>query len=556
MGMNRHTEQEWQFAASELGPARDWLAAQPQDPTERRCAPQPTLNVQDTYYDSPDWMIFRAGFALRVRRSREADALDAVAGDAAGNAEITLKSLRPVSQNGGNDGLARRTEITEQVGQADLEQVLARGEGIGERIRQLVGSRPLTPLFHARTRRERQRLLEADSDLPLAEVDLDETSIETPSGQSRELRRVEVECIHADPGALGPWVEQLREAAQLQPVESSKFRAGLEAAGLTPTAAQATGNITISGSQSFADAQLATLRRYFEGVLEKESEVRAGSSAAVHEMRVAARHIDVLLRVFRGYGPVWAVASRGRVQGLIKALGAVRDCDVQLGFLDEKLAAQGPDERAALVPIRERLVARQQKARTRLLQSLDSPPVQTWMREWRQHLAASTPGSARAQRARAAVVARRLIREQARALRKRARRLDDQSPPDDYHGVRIRAKRLRYTIDAFASLYGEAAEDYVRALARLQTTLGEYNDSKIREQKFAEMVSQGPRLPASTSFLVGRLVERDAHAAERLRRDFTRAYRRIRRRRWRALATVMKREAQSAPGTLDSVKPG
>ena len=552
MGMNRHTEQEWQFAASELGPARTWLAAQTHDPTERRCTPQPTLNVQDTYYDSPDWMIFRAGFALRVRRSREADATDLAAGDA----EITLKSLKRDSLNGENAGLARRTEFSEQVGQADLEQVLARGEGIGERIRQLVGSRPLTPLFHARTRRERQQLLEADSDLPLAEVDLDETSIETPSGQSRELKRVEVECIHADPGALGPWVERLREAAQLQPVESSKFRAGLEAAGLTPSAPQATGGITIASSQSFADAQLATLRRYFALVLDKESEVRGGSATAVHEMRVAARHIDVLLRVFRGYGPSWAVASRGRVQGLIKALGAVRDCDVQVAFLDEKMAAQGPEERAALEPIRERLVARQQKARARLLQALDSPPVQTWMREWRDHLAASTPGSVRAQRALTGVVARRLIREQARALRKRARSLDDHSLPDDYHGVRIRAKRLRYTIDAFASLYGEAAEDYVRALAKLQTTLGEYNDSKVREQRFAEMVSKGPRLPASTSFLVGRLVERDAHAAERLRKDFARAWRRIRRRRWRALGTVMKREAQSVPGSLDSVKPG
>ena len=109
--------------------------------------------------------------------------------------EITLKSLhRP------QDGLARRTEVSEQVGNADLAEVLERDNGIGGRIRELVGSRPLTPLFHARTRRERQQLLEADSDLPLAEIDLDETSIEAPSGQARELRRVEVECIHADPG--------------------------------------------------------------------------------------------------------------------------------------------------------------------------------------------------------------------------------------------------------------------------------------------------------------------------------------------------------------------
>ena len=70
--MNRHTEQEWQFAAQDLESARIWLAAQPQETTERHCAPRPTLTLQDTYYDSSDWMIFRAGFALRVRDAHEA----------------------------------------------------------------------------------------------------------------------------------------------------------------------------------------------------------------------------------------------------------------------------------------------------------------------------------------------------------------------------------------------------------------------------------------------------------------------------------------------------
>ncbi len=144
VSMNRHTEQEWQFAASDLESARHWLAARPQQTSERRFTPRPTLNMQDTYYDSSDWMIFRAGYALRVRRARAADD----AGD--GETEITLKSLhRP------NGALATRTEISESVGNANLQEVLARGDGIGGRIRELVGSRPLAALFRANTRRER-----------------------------------------------------------------------------------------------------------------------------------------------------------------------------------------------------------------------------------------------------------------------------------------------------------------------------------------------------------------------------------------------------------------
>jgi len=95
----------------------------------------------------------------------------------------------------------------------------------------------------------------------------------------------------------------------------------------------------------------------------------------------------------------------------------------------------------------------------------------------------------------------------------------------------------------------------VRALTRLQNVLGEYHDSNVREQRFAELVADGPRLPAATSFLIGRLVERDVHDFERCGEKFAKAYRRTRRRRWRDLATVMKsveHAATTAPGSTSA----
>ena len=120
--MDRNTEQEWQFAASGLDAARAWLAAQTANPSDRRLAAKSTLQLCDTYYDSADWMIFRAGFALRMRRER-ADAHDE-------QTEVTLKSLHVP-----HDGLARRTELSERVGSSDMNAVLANPSGIGERIR-------------------------------------------------------------------------------------------------------------------------------------------------------------------------------------------------------------------------------------------------------------------------------------------------------------------------------------------------------------------------------------------------------------------------------------
>jgi CHAD domain-containing protein len=497
------------------------------------------LNLQDTYYDSADWMIFRAGYALRVRRASVADQPEG------GDTEITLKSLQAAQ-----DGLAHRTEISESVGNAPLQEILARHDGIGERIRKMVGQRPLTALFQARTRRERQHLLEADSDLALAEVDLDETSIESPGGRLQELRRVEVECINAEPGALSPLVEQLRDAAQLQPVELSKFRAGLAAAGLDPAANTLQGAVDVEATQPFELAQLALLRRYFLAMTDKEAEVRAGSATAVHEMRVAGRHLEVLLRAFRGRGPSWAISSRPRIHGLIKALGAVRDADVQWAFLDSAQTSLEAEQRAAFEPVRARLQEQQAKARTRLFQALDSPAVQTWQQEWREQLKNDAPAIEPSQPAVTAIVARELVREAFRKLCKRASRIEKKSTAEDYHEVRIRAKRLRYTLDAFASLYGGAAEDFGKALAKLQTVLGNFHDATVREQRFTALVADGPRLPSSTSFVVGRMVERDTQAVERCREKFPKTYRRVHKRRWRELSAVMKRVADAAsPGS-------
>ncbi|HEU4778360.1 MAG TPA: CHAD domain-containing protein [Steroidobacteraceae bacterium] len=530
--MIENTEQEWQFTAPALDSARAWLAAQPHEVSDRRLTIRPTLELTDTYYDSPDWMIFRAGFALRMRQER------ADAGDE--QTQVTLKSL-----NAPRDGLAQRTELSQRTDGADMNAVVAT-TGIGERIRELIGERPLAPLFKARTRRERRQLLEADSDLALAEVDLDETSIDAPSGTSLQLKRVEVECINATPAALESFVAQLRDAANLQPVETSKFRAGLDAAGLDPLAAAPAGDVEIRAAQSFAATQFALLRTYFARVLEEEPSVRAGSVESVHQMRVATRHLDVLLRVFTGFGPRWAVGSRKILRALIDALGAVRDCDVQLHFLRGSSSDFTGADRAAIEPLRERLTERRAGARTRLLRLLDSNRMHTWVTHWQDQLRLGTASSARSREVITANVARELIRHAAGKLHKHADRLNDDSTADDFHRVRIRAKRLRYTLDAFGSLYGGAAREYLDALAKLQHVLGEYHDSTVRAGLFTELVTSGRLVPAATSFLVGRLVERDQSDCRKCQRKFSKAYRRIKRRRWRELLSAMREQARAA----------
>jgi triphosphatase len=523
-------EQEWQFSASGLDEIREWIARQPAEYSVRRFKPRTTLELHDTYFDSADWMIFRAGFALRLRHERD---------DAGGErTELTLKAVRPA-----RDGFAQRTEITEAVGNANLGALMTGRSPLAERIRALIGARALEPLFHSDTRRERQQLLEADTELALAEVDLDRTSLRTPGGASRELTRVEVECLNAEPAVLEPLVEQLRAAAHLQPANESKFRAGLSIAGLVPATAWNAPRISITATMPFDQAVLAVLGRYFDATLRLEPQARLGNEAAVHEMRVATRHMDVLLKAFANHAPRWAVRSRRVVRALVKALGAVRDCDVQLAWLRTE-AAESSETRAAAGLLLAKLEADRHVARSALLAQFDAGDARVWIESWQREFDAHRSPRVTTRTTATATVARELIRAQARKLRKRADHIDDRSSPDDYHEVRMRAKRLRYTLGAFEDLYGKAGKDYLSALARLQTVLGDQHDAKVRADRFSAYAAG--ELPAIASFALGRLVERDTRAVAESRAKFEKAYRRVRRRRWRALQAALDRAAHAA----------
>src|ERR687889_1849488 len=113
-----HKEIEWQFDASELEPVEGWLDPHNSGSSGLLIAPESTLEITDTYYDTEDWRFYRAGYALRVRKS---------GGD---EVESTMKSLSPAE-----GALRRRGEISEPL-KDDKPTTLRKAPGpVGERSR-------------------------------------------------------------------------------------------------------------------------------------------------------------------------------------------------------------------------------------------------------------------------------------------------------------------------------------------------------------------------------------------------------------------------------------
>ena len=57
---------------------------------------------------------------------------------------------------------------------------------------------------------------------------------------------------------------------------------------------------------------------------------------------------------------------------------------------------------------------------------------------------------------------------------------DDQKAVEQLHAARISAKRLRYTLEFFAPIYGSDAESALSDLSRLQDELGQVHDLDVR----------------------------------------------------------------------------
>jgi len=134
--------------------------------------PRSALEVHDTYFDTSDWRIRHAGFALRVR-------------NAAGESEATLKELRP-----SKDGKADRRELTEPLTDASPDAIVRAPGPVGTRVHAVAGAHELQALFSASTTRQRFGVRKQDGTEELAEITLDATVFSRPDGEPQASTHV------------------------------------------------------------------------------------------------------------------------------------------------------------------------------------------------------------------------------------------------------------------------------------------------------------------------------------------------------------------------------
>ena len=416
--------------------------------------------LQGLYFDTPGCELAASGMVLRLRR----DGARWVQG---------LKSA-----NATDAGLHVRNEWEV----AHREPVLDLSRFAATPLAKLAGApelhQRLAPAF--RVDFVRTSWIVAPGPGTRLEVALDEGLVASGT-RSERISELEIECLEGGPEAAFELAARLLEDASLHPSSVTKAERGYRLFRRARHQPVKASPIELDESISPAAAArrvvaagLAQLQANEEGLL------RSSDPEFVHQARIALRRMRSALRMFREpVGEDRARAWRDELGEVARALGAARDWDVfGAGTFPQLAAAYGHPE--ITDPLAARVTRERRTSRAAARDALASRAYARVVLDLARWIAVGADEP---------VTGEALDAFAARTLRKRHKRLLEAAEglatlgAEDRHRVRIDVKRLRYGVDALASLFkAKRVAAYREALGVLQDALGEANDASNAAQ--------------------------------------------------------------------------
>lgn len=458
------------------GAAHDLLALVGAHPTG-------ASRLRVTWWDTPDWRLYRAGLLLE---------------HAVGPDGSTLGTLDRASGARSAPVPAPAAPQTAR----DLPLDLAGGGVAG-----LVGIRLVVPVVTVDVQRSTWDLRD-DEDKTVARLVADEAvaphggllqlAVHPLRGYPRETARL-LRPLTQD-GRVTPAATPLLEAvAGLVGLRPGYDPCRLDDLPLQPTTPTREGIVTVL--QRLDSALDATLDGTLEGL----------DTEFLHDHRVAVRRTRSALKLFAPALPERQVAAwSGEFRWLGDVTTPVRDLDVFLLEVDSLAAGLPPEVRAELGPFRTHLEGRRQAAQVRLRRDLQSGRAAALRARWAAALDAGLAGDPPAGApARLGDLATGRLAVAHRRVRRRGSAITTESPAQSLHDLRKRAKELRYVLELLGPVFPAGQmKELVRELKGLQDVLGLHQDLEVQAaavRSFAtEMAAAGP-VPAATLLAMGQL---------------------------------------------------
>jgi CHAD domain-containing protein len=442
------------------------------------------LEPQDltaTYFDTSDLRLLRNGITLRYRSGEEP------------GPKWTVKL-----SNGRDD--ARRTEL-DFVADGTIPT-----NGPADLLWGVLGGRRLEPMVEMKTKRRRWSLT-AEQGEELANLTDDRVMVLKGNNIVDTFREIEIEAAAADREQLQRIADAIGEAGGHGEQRSKFSRAvdavyGEDAIG-GPIQSPLPGDPATEAVRPMLAAALTRL-------LANDPYARLGDVEGVHQLRVGARRMR---SVFRTFAPLLVDEKVAPIvddlRWLGQMLGAVRDLDVVTGALQSEEV-----DATAVAPLFATLAARRATAYAELSSALSSERylglIEAVGALIEDHaLTLESPGSCQQ-------VLPGLVDKAWDKLRSAARKLERDSPPEEFHRVRILAKRARYTAESVVEFTKSKERKRLSRLASraeaVQNTLGEQQDAFYARNLLEGVAGEHPTSGLLNLWL-GRLMERQEQRA-------------------------------------------
>ncbi|MFF8269017.1 CHAD domain-containing protein [Streptomyces sp. NPDC016562] len=446
---------------------------------------QGTVELDAVYYDTPDRRLAADGLTLRRRT---------------GGSDAGWHLKLPVSPG-------VRDEIGAALGDAVPRTLAAL-------LRSRVRGAELEPLVRLRSSRRISHLLDAHGAL-LAELSTD--TVRAERGEATAAwTEVEVELADGvDPDLLDAVEKTFRKAGLKVSDAPSKLARALAETGAEPPTRPGD-----DGTDGTAGAYvLAYLRAQRDALVAQDPAVRRNLPDSVHRMRVATRRMRSAFKTYR------KVLDRGvtdplgeELRWLAAELGVDRDQEVLMERIQAHLDELPRTQLSG--PVRGRLrtwnATRRSASRRRALAALDSPRYLTLLDSLDALL--DDPPLRKAARGRAERVLPKAVLHDYERLAGRvdaALALTAGSERDlALHEARKAAKRARYAAEAAAPALGKPAKRLAKAVKKVQSLLGDHQDSVVAREALRGLALQADGAGES-SFTWGVLHAREEALAER-----------------------------------------
>ncbi|HEU0041374.1 MAG TPA: CYTH and CHAD domain-containing protein [Jiangellaceae bacterium] len=473
-----------------------------------------TVELESTYFDTPDLRLAREGITLR-RRTGDDEGWHLKLPAAATGPEVRDEFHLPLAASSAH----------------------APPSALIGMVRPIVRDAPVGIVSILRTERTRQ-LVHGAGGVPVAEL-VDDTVHVLDNDRSVAARFRELELEVREGGKV---IGRIATALTAAGAVSGEFVAkAVRSLGPAAAAPPEVAPPSRPGPKDPArDTLIAYLATNVRALRAADLEFRRDPSDhgdAIHQLRVSARRLRSGLRTFRPLLEAdWTRHLRTELGWAASSLTDLRESEVLRDRLAAHLASPPVSLPAnvAIEPAAELIHhafhARLEKARAAAEEMLDTD------RYVALHgalvAAAVDPETTQAAQSPARDVLPGLVRKAWKELDRQAENLRPGAGDDLWHATRLAAKRARYAAEAAATSLGPEAAALAGQIQRLTDILGEHQDA-VQAAAAVQAIAGSGQADADVVFVLGALAAAERGYADAAQATFDEAWADVRRPRWR-----------------------